>query len=214
MLSFLIGILISKSFNLNSLLSLLSVFLFVNSKQAFTIWIRQKDPTVLYILSGQIVLGTVLVLFAYSSEAIRLIPFAIIPLIYIASLYLLGEHAVITELIGFATLTIAAPLARFSVSGSIDLPLYIAITIFFMAGVLKVRVQLRKGSKERLVMVTYILIAFMVYSLLKIHIIMLLPLIDNIIFALTLYRVKLSTTGWIEVVKSILFVILSISFYQ
>lgn len=214
MLSFLIGILISKSFNLNSLLSLLSVFLFVNSKQAFTIWIRQKDPMVLYILSGQIVLGTVLVLFAYSSEAIRLIPFAIIPLIYIASLYLLGEHAVITELIGFATLTIATPLARFSVSGSIDLPLYIAITIFFMAGVLKVRVQLRKGSKERLVMVTYILIAFMVYSLLKIHIIMLLPLIDNIIFAFTLYRVKLSTTGWIEVVKSILFVILSISFYQ
>lgn len=213
-LSFLTGILITRAFNFNSFLSLLSISLFINSKQSFTIWVRQKDRKAFYIFSGQIIIGTSLFFLAFSSETLRFLPFAIVPLSYTTSLYLLGEHAVVTELLGFATLTIAAPLARFSVSGMIDLPLYVATAIFFMAGVLKVRIQLRKKLKDRLVMIIYLLIASIIYSLIKIPLIILIPLIDNLIFAITLYRVRLSTTGWIEVAKSILFVVISIFSYQ
>lgn len=213
-LSFLIGILISGTFNLSSFLSLLSVSMFINSKQAFTIWIRQKEPNAVYIFLGQVIIGSLFTILAFSSETLRLIPFAIIPLSYVASLYLLGEHAVLTELLGFATLTMAAPLARFSVSGLIDIPLYVATAIFFMAGVLKVRIQLRKRLTDRFIMISYIVISIIVYSLIKIPVILLLPLMDNLIFALTLYRVRLATTGWIEVAKSVTFVVLSIFFYQ
>lgn len=213
-LSFLIGILISGTFNLSSFLSLLSVSMFINSKQAFTIWIRQKEPNAVYIFLGQVIIGSLFTILAFSSETLRLIPFAIIPLSYVASLYLLGEHAVLTELLGFATLTMAAPLARFSVSGLIDIPLYVATAIFFMAGVLKVRIQLRKRLTDRFIMISYIVISIIVYSLIKIPVILLLPLMDNLIFALTLYRVRLATTGWIEVTKSVTFVVLSIFFYQ
>lgn len=213
-LSFLIGILISWTFNLSSFLSLLSVSMFINSKQAFTVWIRQKKPNAVYIFLGQVIVGSLFIILVFSSETLRLIPFAIIPLLYVASLYLLGEHAVFTELLGFATLTIAAPLARFSASGLIDIPLYVATAIFFMAGVLKVRIQLRKRLTDRFIMISYIVISIIVYSLIKIPVILLLPLMDNLIFALTLYRVRLATTGWIEVAKSVTFVVLSIFFYQ
>lgn len=213
-LSFLIGILISWTFNLSSFLSLLSVSMFINSKQAFTVWIRQKKPNAVYIFLGQVIIGSLFIILVFSSETLRLIPFAIIPLSYVASLYLLGEHAVLTELLGFATLTMAAPLARFSASGLIDIPLYVATAIFFMAGVLKVRIQLRKRLIDRFIMISYIVISIIVYSLIKIPVILLLPLMDNLIFALTLYRVRLATTGWIEVAKSVTFVVLSIFFYQ
>lgn len=213
-LSFLIGILISWTFNLSSFLSLLSVSMFINSKQAFTVWIRQKKPNAVYIFLGQVIIGSLFIILVFSSETLRLIPFAIIPLSYVASLYLLGEHAVLTELLGFATLTMAAPLARFSASGLNDIPLYVATAIFFMAGVLKVRIQLRKRLIDRFIMISYIVISIIVYSLIKIPVILLLPLMDNLIFALTLYRVRLATTGWIEVAKSVTFVVLSIFFYQ
>jgi hypothetical protein len=34
---------------------------------------------------------------------------------------------------------------------------------------------------------------------------LLVPLIDNVLFALTLYRAGLSTTGWLEVSKGLVF---------
>lgn len=213
-LSFLMGILSARSFTFSSILLFLSISLYINSKQAFTILARQRDINAFYIFIGQIIIATSMIFFSFSSETLRLIPFAIVPLSYTVSLYLLGEHAVLTELLGFATLTIAAPLARFTVSGLIDIPLYIATAIFFMSGVLKVRIQLRKRLKDRFVMLFYIIASLIIYSLIKIPVVMLLPLIDNVIFALILYRVRLSTTGWIEVAKSILFVIISIFFYQ
>lgn len=212
--SFITGTLISKAFTISSFLSLLSLLIFINSKQAFTLWVRRKDKGGFYVFSGQIIVATFLIFTAFSSEALRLIPFAIIPLGYTACLYLIGEHALITELIGFAVLTLSSLIARFAAKGIIDLSLYIAIALFFMAGVLKVRVQLKRNSTERIAMALYLIIVLTIYSLIKIPVITLLPLIENLIFSLTLYKVRLATTGWIEVVKSILFVILSISFYQ
>lgn len=213
-LSFLIGAIISSAFSFSSLLSLLSISLFINSKQALTIWIRQKNQKAFYIFSGQMIGATLLILLAFSTETLRLLPFVLIPMTYIASLYFLGEHALFTELSGFAVLTLSSLIARFSASGIIDIPLYIATSLFFMAGVLKVRIQLRKRTIDRAVMVLYLAFTFIVYSLINIPVITLIPLMDNLLFSLTLYRVRLAVTGWIEVAKSILFVILSTSFYQ
>lgn len=213
-LSFITGILISKAFTFNSFLSILSLSLFINSKQAFTIWFRQKEAKALYIFSCQVIIATLLILLAFSSGTLRLLPFAIMPLIYTISLYFIGEHALITELTGFAVLTLSSLIARFSVTGIIDLPLYIATALFFMAGVLKVRIQLKKRLIDRVVMSLYLVAASIIYHLISVPVIILFPLIDNLIFSLTLYRVRLAVTGWIEVAKSILFVILSIFFYQ
>jgi sensor histidine kinase YesM len=52
-----------------------------------------------------------------------------------------------------------------------------------------------------------------VYRRFHIPVIILLPLLDNLIVAGTLYKVRLQTTGWIEVTKSILFLILFVYYY-
>jgi hypothetical membrane protein len=39
-------------------------------------------------------------------------------------------------------------------------------------------------------------------------VIILLPLIDNAIFSITLYKVKLKATGWLEVIKGMAFLVL------
>ncbi len=214
LLSFLTGLIVSRGFTFSSLLSVISLSLFINSKQALTIWLRQKVQKALYIFLAQVFTATILFFLAFTSATLNLIPFAVIPLVYVSSLYRLGEHAIFTELLGFATLTLASLIARFSATGLIDLPLYIATTLFFMAGVLKVRIQLKKKMVDRIAMTLYLVIATIVFYTLKIPLLILLPLIDNLMFALTLYRVRLAVTGWIEMAKSILFVILSMSFYQ
>jgi hypothetical protein len=208
LISFLAGILISKKITPSSIISLLSLCLYINSKQAFTIWIRQKDRRAFYLFSGQTLVATILILTAFSSDSLKIMPFVSIPIIYLLSLRFSGEHALITELMGFAVLTLSSLIARFSVTGVIDLSLYIATALFFMAGVLKVRIQLKKRMSDRVAMIFYIFIAMALYYLIDMPLIILLPLIDNLIFSLTLYRVRLATTGWIEVAKSISFLIL------
>lgn len=213
-LSFLTGILVSRSFTTASFFSLLALSLFINSKQALTIWLRQRYRKALYIFLSQVILGTLLILLAFQSATLRLLPFALIPLVYIFSLSILGEHALLTEALGFATLTISSLIARFSAKGVIDLTLYVSIALFFIAGVLKVRIQLKKKMIDRVFMLSYLVIVSIIYRYLNVPLIILLPLIDNLIFVLTIYRVRLSTQGWIEVAKSTLFVILSTSYYQ
>jgi hypothetical protein len=208
LISFLAGILISKKITPSSIVSLLSLCLYINSKQAFTIWIRQKDRRAFYLFSWQTLVATILILTAFSSDSLKIMPFVSIPIIYLLSLRFSGEHALITELMGFAVLTLSSLIARFSVTGVIDLSLYIATALFFMAGVLKVRIQLKKRMSDRVAMIFYIFIAMALYYLIDMPLIILLPLIDNLIFSLTLYRVRLATTGWIEVAKSISFLIL------
>jgi len=208
LISFLAGILISKKITPSSIVSLLSLCLYINSKQAFTIWIRQKDRRAFYLFSGQTLVATILILTAFSSDSLKIMPFVSIPIIYLLSLRFSGEHALITELMGFAVLTLSSLIARFSVTGVIDLSLYIATALFFMAGVLKVRIQLKKRMSDRVAMIFYIFIAMALYYSIDMPLIILLPLIDNLIFSLTLYRVRLATTGWIEVAKSISFLIL------
>ena len=64
---------------------------------------------------------------------------------------------------------------------------------------------LLKKTRDRVLTVLYVLFALYAYGRFHIAAIVLLPLVENIFMAVTLYKVRLQTTGWIEVMKSLLF---------
>jgi hypothetical protein len=71
-----------------------------------------------------------------------------------------------------------------------------------------VRVQFRKSVLHRFLMVIYIGFALAVCRLINTPVLVLLPLIDNLIFSITLYKAKLRVTGWLEVLKGAAFLLL------
>ena len=118
---------------------------------------------------------------------------------------LAGEHFVVTELLGFALLSLAAVLAKFLVVQGVDVRLFVATALYFTAGVFKVKAVLFRKLRDRVLTILYILFALYSYERFHISGIILLPLAENVIMAVTLYKVRLQTTGWIEVVKSLAF---------
>lgn len=123
-------------------------------------------------------------------------------------LYLAGEHAIAAEICGFGLLALSSLIAKFATSGIVDYKLYIAVAVFFIAGVFKVRLQLKKEFPQRVSMILYVAFAVFAYYLIRMPVIILLPLIDNAIFSITLYRIKLKATGWLEVIKGMAFLVL------
>jgi hypothetical protein len=73
--------------------------------------------------------------------------------------------------------------------------------------------MLFRKAKDRVYSVLYVLFAAYAYRRFHISLLILLPLVDNLIVAATLYKVKLQTTGWIEVAKSLLFLGLMIAYF-
>ena len=186
----------------------------VNSKQAFTRWSRQTaEKEALAVLLTHIVVAAAILIYVFRDNTLTLLPLLVVPGAYLIVNKIAGEHHVVTELLGFALLSLAAPIAKFAVGGVLDLTLFAAVAVFFCAGVFKVRVQLRKRDVDRIVSLVYLYIAAMAYVVLKLPVIILLPLLDNVIFTIVLYQVKLKTTGWIEVGKSVLFLVLIAVYY-
>lgn len=140
--------------------------------------------------------------------------FSFLVLSYIVLLLAGKEHHIIAELNGFALLAISAPVVYFAVTGDMSLRLYAAVTVFFSAGVLKVRVRLKKSAFYRCVMFLYCLGAVFLFYLLSISILILLPLLENMISALIMRDEKLKTTGNTEMVKGIIFIILIALFWK
>ena len=134
-----------------------------------------------------------------------------LPAAYLAMNRLAGEHFVLTEALGFVLLSLAAVLAKFTITGGVDIRPRCRGALFYCR-----RVQGQGGAPEktrdRVVMVLYVVFAAIVYQRFHIALIALLPLVDNPIVAASLYRVKLQTTGWIEVGKSLLYLML-MAFY-
>ena len=56
------------------------------------------------------------------------------------------EHHILAEINGFALLTLSAPIIYFTVTGDISMRLYTAVLVFFVAGVLKVRIRIKKTT--------------------------------------------------------------------
>jgi hypothetical protein len=210
-LSFLTGIAVSGAFSPKVIPAFVAISFLINSKQALTIWSRSERGGAarhMLIFLLQIGLASMILLPILGGSVAAFLPYAAVPVVYVFLNRFAGEHAIYTETAGFASLALAAFIAKFLCTGQLDLRLYIAVSVFFCAGVFKVRVQLRKRIWERSAMALYLVFAVSAYYLIKAPLIALLPLADNLIFALTLYKIKLRATGWTEVMKGVTFLAL------
>ena len=210
----LIGVGVSRAYSWTLIPLFLALGLLINSKQAYMKWIRRtEDKTSLAIYLGQIVFAAVILLAVFSTNIPRLLPLLVVPGAYLLMSKLAGEHFILTEVLGFALLSLAAVLVKFLLTDHLDLRLFLGVALYFTANVFKVKTLLLRKMQYRVLTVLYAAFAVFVYWRMQIPIIVLLPLTDNIIAASTLYKVKLQTVGWMEVAKSLTFLGLFIAYY-
>ncbi len=212
--SFLIGVIVSRAFSWLEPPLLLALGLLINSKQAFMKWLRGKeDRTPLIVFLGHIAAASVILLAVFRGDIVMLLPLLLFPAAYLLSNKLLGEHFIVTELLGFALLSLAGVLAKYLLTGGLDVRLFLGLTMYFTAGVFKIKAMVLKKTADRVLTVVYALFAAYVYHRMYIALIILLPAVENIIAAVTLYKVKLRITGLIELAKSAVFLVLFVVFY-
>jgi hypothetical protein len=212
--AFLIGLGVSRAFPWQAVPLYAALGLLVNAKQAYMKWTRQ--PSVrrhLGVFLGQIAAASIVLLSLFAGNLLLVFPLLIVPAAYLLMNRFAGEHYVLTELLGFAILSLAAVLARFLVVEGIDVRLFVATALYFTAGVFKVKAVLLKKMQDRVLTVLYVLLALYAYQRFHIASVVLLPLAENIVMAVTLYKVRLQTTGWIELVKSLAFLALMILYF-
>ncbi len=214
-IAFLTGLVASRGFVGQVIPVFLALALLVNSKQSFTKWIRGKgEKAALFIFLGHIIAAAVIFILFFGEDIPQLLPLLVFPIAYILMNRFAGEHFILTEVLGFALISLAAVLAKFTVTGGVDVRLFFAVAFYFTAGVFKVKTLLLKKMRDRILTVLYVMLAAVVYRGFYVSLVILLPLVDNILAAVLLYKVKLKTTGWIEVSKSILFLVLVAIFYH
>lgn len=215
-LSYATGLAVSRGVTALSLVPLLALSLYINAKQAFVLWMRRSGSSParaggVFLL--QLSAATLLMLAVFGSSLIRLLPFVLVPVLYLLLLKAAGEHAFITEIAGFALLALSSLVARFAASGVVDPALFAAAALFFTAGVFKVRVHLKRKPFERVLTGLYVLFCLAAYGVMGVQPILLLPLLDTLLFAVFPYRVRLKTLGWMEAGKGIAFLLLAAFFY-
>jgi len=212
--AYLIGIGVCKEFTWTEIPLFLALGLLINSKQAYTKWSRRpEDRKSLIIFIGHIAAATLVLLAVFGSDIPMLLPLLIFPLAYLLMNKFAGEHSVFTELMGFILLSLSAVLAKFLLTGGVDVRLFVGTAVYFTAGVFKVKALLLKKMKYRVLTMLHLVFAVLVYQRMHIPVIILLPLVDNLIISAFLYKVKLQTTGWIEVGKSLIFLALFMYYY-
>jgi hypothetical protein len=213
-IAYLIGLLVSREFKWEAIPVFMSLALLINSKQAYMKWVRKpasRRPLAFFL--GQIIVAAVILLLVFKSDIPVLLPLLVFPVAYFVANKVAGEHFVLTEVIGFVLISLAAVLAKFLVTGGLDVRLFVAVALYFAAGVFKVKILLQKRTRERVLMVLYVLLSVIIYRAFHLPVIILLPLVDNLVVAVAPYKVKLQTTGWIEVAKSVLFLSLMTAYY-
>ncbi|MBS1114419.1 MAG: hypothetical protein H6Q94_148 [Nitrospirae bacterium] len=210
-LSYLTGLIVSGRVTAPAVAVFIAIALYINSKQAFVLWMRRRGESPvrsLTVFLVQVLIATVMLLSVLGSSLGSLMPYVLVPFTYLLCLKFLGEHSIFTEISGFVLLSLSALIAKLTLTGVIDPALFTAVAVFFTAGVFKVRVQFTKGMLQRIFMGIYIAFALTVYWLISAPFLVLLPLIDNLVFSITLYRTKLGVTGWLEVLKGVIFILL------
>jgi len=210
----LIGIGVSRAFTWLVFPLFLALALLINSKQAFTKWLRKKgDQRSFIIFIGQIVVAAVVLVAIFGIDVPRLLPLLVVPAAYLLMNRFAGEHFILTELLGFALISLAAVLVKFLITNGVDVRLFVAVALYFTAGVFKIKAVLLKKTMDRVLTVLYVLFAVFVYRGFHLSLLLLLPLLENIVAAATLYKVRLQTAGWIEVAKSLAFLLLMLLYY-
>jgi YwiC-like protein len=213
-ISYLAGLGVSRTFSWAVIPLFIALCFLINSKQAFTKWIRRNEGSKAFsVFFGQIVAASVVLISIFGNEVTMLLPLLIFPAAYLLSIRLAGEHAATTELLGFSLLSLAAVLPKYLLTGGLDVRLFLGVVFYFTAGVFKIKALLLKKASYRILTVLFVFISLFVYRRMYIPAIILLPLIDNLVAAATLYRVRLKTTGWIELAKSLAFLALFLHYY-
>lgn len=211
-MAYLTGLVAARQVTIKALAGFLALALLINAKQAVTLWMRavSKERIVPGMVFGLHILYASVLLFPLYEDygLLQLLPYTFFPAAYLLSLRFLGEHAIVTEVLGFVLLSLAALVAKAIVGCGLDRNLFIVAAVFFVAGVFRVRIQLTKKFHYRVVMFCYAGAAAGVFYFMGYRILLLLPFVDNLAFALTLYPVGLQATGWIEMTKSALFLLL------
>jgi hypothetical protein len=205
-----------SGFSSTLLLTILGLTFLINSKNSLTSVFRTKGKITehwLWLLFFSLA-GLILMLPFLLAGIKEFSVFSFLIISYIIILSLGREHHILAELNGFALLTLSSPIVYFVISGDVSLRLYIAVMLFFAAGVFKVRVRLKKNLFYRRVMIIYCSSVFLVFYLLAIPVILLLPLIENIISVTLMREERLRTTGYTEMVKGIAFIILIAYFWR
>jgi len=186
-----------QGFIFTTLLTIFGLFLLINSKNPLAASLRSKDSKKEHIVWFLVFSMTGLVfLIPFLIDGIgKFAVFALLAFSYVILLANGKDHHILSELNGFALLTLSAPIVYFAVTGEVSLKLYAVIFIYFAAGVFKVRARIRKTHFFRWLMVIYCLAAITIYYFLNVPVIILLPLIENIWTVLMMREEKLKTTG-------------------
>ncbi len=209
--AFLIGLGVSRAIPWQALPLYAALALLINSKQAYMKWTRQPlERKHLGVFLGQVAAASVILFALFSGNLSQVLPLLIVPAAYLLMNRYAGEHHILTELLGFALLSLAAVLAKFLVVQGVDVRLFAATALYFTSGVFKVKAVLLRKMRDRVLTVLYVFFAAYVYRRFVISLLVLLPLAENIAMAIFLYKVRLQTTGWIEVAKSLAFLALMI----
>ena len=209
--AFLIGLGVTRELPWQALPLFIALGLLINSKQAYMKWTRQPlERKHLGVFLGQVAAASVILFALFAGNLSQVLPLLIVPAAYLLMNRYAGEHHVLTELLGFALLSLAAVLAKFQVVEGVDVRLFVATALYFTAGVFKVKAVLLRKMRDRVLTVLYVLFAAYVYRRFVISLLVLLPLAENIAMAIFLYKVRLQTTGWIEVAKSLAFLALMV----
>src|SRR5512135_1455762 len=190
--SFLIGLTVSRGVSWLAVPLFLALGLLINSKQAFMKWSRRKeDFRSLLVFLGQVFLAACVMIVIFRGDIPMLLPLLFFPAAYLVSNRLAGEHHLVTEILGFTLISLAAVLAKFLLTGGIDVRLFVAVFFYFSAGVFKVKTLVLKRTGDRILTILWVAFAVFAYRGFHISILILLPLVDNVVAALTLYKVKL-----------------------
>ncbi|MHB8881598.1 MAG: YwiC-like family protein [Thermodesulfovibrionales bacterium] len=211
-MSYVAGLVAARQVTIHALAGFLSLALLINAKQALSVWMRTPPgkryaPGMFFIL--QVLVASALLIPLFQQYGlVALLPFALFPVVYLLSLKILGEHALCTEVLGFILLSLSSLVAKAAVGGGLDARLFFVVAVFFSAGVFRVRIQLKKEFSYRAIMIAYVALAIFLFLSIGCNPLLLLPLADNLIFAVVRYRVGLPTTGWIEMTKGFVFLLL------
>ncbi len=204
-----------REFSVEILLTVLGLAFLINSKNPLTLFLRareQKKEHLLWFIFFS--LTGVILLAPFLREGIKnFLFFSPLIISYIILLLRGKEHLLITELNGFALLTLAAPISHFVITGEMSIRLFLCVYIFFAAGVFKVRTRLKKNLTYRVLMILYCAVSLGLFYLLNISPFILLPLIENIISVIWMKEEKLRTTGNTELIKGVVFTALLAFFW-
>ena len=198
-----------------TVLTIIGLVFLINSKNPLASALRSRGKKrhvrwfLFFALTG------LALLIPFLTEGIKAFQFfGLLAVTYVVLLSFGKEHHLASELNGFALLTISAPVVYFAVTGEMSWKLYIAVTVFFSAGVFKVRLRLRKTPLFRLVMVLYCVTSAVLFYYINISLLILAPLLENIAAALWLKEEKLSKTGYTELAKGVLFIVFTGFFWR